>query len=236
MRVGCINPEPLPPRARDLTGEMHGRLTVTGFAGRDHRGKLCWQCRCACGGETAVRYDQLVSGHTRSCGCLSSEKTAARTRTHGMSRARGPEYVAWSNMMQRCTNPRYKWWKNYGGRGIAVCERWRLFENFYADMGERPGKGYSIERKDNDLGYFPGNCVWATPKEQLRNTRRNQFITFQGLTLCREDWAIRQGLSREAIRKRLQLGWSVERALTEPIQTDCYPTINLRAKQVRGAV
>lgn len=124
-------------------------------------------------------------------------------------------YTSWDGMIQRCFNPNNKRFKGYGGRGITVCERWRKFHDFYADMGERPS-GLSIDRINNDGDYEPGNCRWATPKQQQNNLRTNAFIEFRGERLRKHEWARRMGISIGALFFRLQHGWSIERALTTP--------------------
>lgn len=135
--------------------------------------------------------------------------------THGMTKT--PTYQSWQAMLKRCTNPNHIFYKYYGGIGIKVCERWRKFENFLADMGERPADR-SLDRINNDGNYEPGNCRWATRKEQGRNTRANKFITFRGETLCLEEWALRTGLGKYVLSHRLSTGkWSIEKALTTPL-------------------
>lgn len=124
-------------------------------------------------------------------------------------------------MLQRCTNPQNTSWKNYGGRGIRVCERWLEFENFLTDMGPRP-VGMSIERDDRQGHYEPNNCRWATAAEQARNTRRNKIITFQGETMCLKDWAARFGVRYNTLVLRLLRGWSVERMMTTPFLHEGY--------------
>ena len=117
-------------------------------------------------------------------------------------------------MNDRCSNPRNKDYKNYGGRGIEVCARWRSFANFLTDMGPRPGPGYSIDRYPNTNGnYESNNCQWATTKQQNRNTRRNHLITFNGKTQCLSAWAEETSLPWDRILWRLNNGWSIERAL-----------------------
>lgn len=212
-----------PPKFRkgDLAGRVFTRLTVITFAGRDRRGKLVWECRCECGKTVIVRRDHLTSGNHRSCGCLARELFVARITTHGATGGRSgkrtPEYIAWNAMIQRCTNPSNPGWVNYGGRGITVCERWWSYENFIADMGDRPGRGYELERKDNSKGYSFENCEWATRKTQARNTRRNVLLTLDGVTMCVADWSTQSGIPYKAIEKRLAMGWSVEDALTKPV-------------------
>jgi hypothetical protein len=127
-----------------------------------------------------------------------------------------PLYEVWKGMKQRCANPKHKGWSIYGGRGICVCERWQLFDNFLSDMlpGYRPG--LCIERKDNDGPYSPENCRWATRFEQMRNTRVNHIVSFNGESLHLVDWAKKVGLYPGTLHYRLAVGWSVARALTEP--------------------
>lgn len=124
-----------------------------------------------------------------------------------------PEYRTWANLKGRCTNPNLPGYKDYGGRGISVCERWQKFENFYADMGEKPS-GMTLERKDNNGNYEPDNCKWATQAEQSINKRNNRMVTFNGETMCLRDWAQRIGLDSSTLHARLSHGWPVEFALT----------------------
>lgn len=137
-------------------------------------------------------------------------------RTHGDAR-KSPEYLAWQNMRARCNRPSHPSYAAYGGRGIKVCERWDDYANFLADMGRRPGPGYSIERKDNNGPYSPENCRWATEPEQRRNTRKTRVLTFNGKTQCLTDWAAEIGISLDGLRARLQAGMSAEEALTRPV-------------------
>jgi hypothetical protein len=136
---------------------------------------------------------------------------------HGMERT--PEYKSWQHMLDRCHNSANKRFADYGGRGIIVCERWRhSFINFYKDMGPKPSRGHSIDRVDNDGPYSPNNCRWATNDGQARNTRRNRWLTYQGETLCAADWARRMKMPHPTLHARLKAGWSVERALTQPLR------------------
>ena len=124
-------------------------------------------------------------------------------------------YTIWRGMIDRCTNKKNKRYVNYGGRGIKVCERWRVFINFFEDMGE-PAAGLTIERIDNDKGYEPGNCRWATRAEQNRNMTTSHFISFNGETKCLADWGRKLGLKPFTINWRLRNGWSVDAAFTTP--------------------
>lgn len=151
-------------------GAVFNRLTVIG---RDwERARVHWICRCRCGSEVSVQSTDLRSGHTKSCGCHRADVSRMRETTHGQSKT--ATYDIWAGMIGRCTNPNDSVWEYYGGRGIKVCRRWRKFENFFADMGERP-TGRSLDRKNNDQGYSPGNCHWATKKQQANNRRPRRW-------------------------------------------------------------
>lgn len=136
-------------------------------------------------------------------------------------RARAVERKVWAGMLQRCGNPSAENYSLYGGRGIRVCKRWcESFDAFYEDMGPRPGAGYQIDRIDNDGNYEPGNCRWATAKENSRNRRNNRRLTFRGETLTVAEWAERLKLTATVIYSRLSLGWSARRALTAPVRPE----------------
>lgn len=154
--------------AVDIAGQRFGRLTALRFT-HSVNGVRMWLCRCDCGIEAPVDCHALRTGNTKSCGCLRRDVASAANRTHGLSGS--STFFRWQAMKNRCLNPRDKDWKHYGGRGITVCERWLSFEPFLADMGEAP-PGMTIDRRDNDKGYEPGNCRWATMTVQANNRRR----------------------------------------------------------------
>lgn len=126
-----------------------------------------------------------------------------------------PTFISWKNMIARCTSPKDKCYKIYGGRGIWICERWKTFRNFYEDMGQRPA-GKSLDRIDVNDGYYEKNCRWATTYEQANNARTNHKISFHGTTMNMRQWERELGLTDRAIKDRLALGWSIERAMTTP--------------------
>ena len=161
----------------NVTGLQFTRLRAVARAGSNVSRQSLWLCECSCGASHTVMRASLVSGASRSCGCLQKEVASASgklRKTHGHT-ARGnptPEYRAWQHMKDRCYNESCQDFKYHGGRGISVCEEWRnSFEQFYADMGPRPSPELTLEREDNDGNYEPNNCVWATRTAQSRNRR-----------------------------------------------------------------
>lgn len=205
------------PFVKKLAGRKFGRLTVLRYIGVDAKHHALWECRCDCGGMKTAATGNLQRGSVMSCGCLERENRGKHWRTHGMSRS--AEHWAWFSMKQRCLNSERRNWKDYGGRGIAVCDHWRdSFENFYADMGPRPTAQHSLDRKDVNGPYDKANCRWATKKEQSRNRRNNHRITFRGETLTITEWAERIGVDAQVVFKRLQSGWELEKALTTPLR------------------
>lgn len=211
---------------KDLTGKQFGRLTVVSlnsfveksFPSAKNKRIACWLCRCQCGDMIVVMAPNLRSGNTKSCGCLATDVTRQRFTTHGMTDS--AEYGIWCKMIGRCCNPNDRAYADYGGRGVRVCHRWReSFAAFYEDMGDRP-KGKTLDRIDNDGDYCPDNCRWATRKEQNRNSRKNVLLTFSGRTQCIGTWAEERGMKLRTLWARLNRGWSVDRALTEPIHSN----------------
>lgn len=185
----------------DLVGQNFGRLTAISVSKKAKRGRnrTLWLCKCICGNEKTVTTESLRSGHTQSCGCMKRELLAVRSTKHGMSGSR--EHNAWREMKTRCR-------RKYIGRHIEVCERWSTsFEAFLSDMGICP-PGLQLDREDNTKGYEPGNCRWATSKEQGRNTRRNIFVTALGKTQTVAAWAEELNKSPYTMYSRIRAGWS----------------------------
>jgi len=151
---------------RNLIGMTFGRWTVLDKAPRDKFGFAHWTCLCKCGNIKTVSENTLIRGKSTSCGCITSEINSQRG-THHQTKTR--IYRAWRHMRTRCENPKYNGYKNYGGRGITICDRWLCFDNFFQDMSPHPGEGYSLDRIDNDGNYEPSNCRWATRKQQSSN-------------------------------------------------------------------
>lgn len=203
----------------DLTGQRFGRLTVVKRGKNKSYRAVTWLCICDCGNETIVASIALRTGRTTSCGCYSREVNLKMKTKHGHAK-RGnisPEFYTWTGMISRCTNPNEPEFKNYGERGINVCDRWlNSFENFLEDMGERPSKKHSIDRVDNDGDYEPDNCRWATIKEQSNNTRRNIYITIDGVTKTLTQWCRFYGVNPVTANWRIKNGWPSEKAVKEP--------------------
>ena len=198
----------------NLIGQKFNRLTVSGFYGKNNLGKSLWNCSCECGNNKTVLGAHLRSGHTKSCGCLQLESVTK----HGDCKngVRSGEYRSWEGMLRRCENPKHTRYKDYGGRGISVCERWHQFEIFLEDMGPRP-HGMWLERIDNDMNYCKDNCKWATTEEQGNNTRSNVWLEFNSEVKNIAQWSAEIGIGRSTLRERIQRGWSTEKVLTSPV-------------------
>lgn len=203
-------------RKIDLTGTRIGKMTVIRQGAHRKSGKrliITWLVRCDCGVEKEMSGDALRGGRIKACGC-----ERGHNGTHHMTRS--AEYESWRGMIDRCTNPQNADYHNYGGRGISICSRWAdsIF-NFIEDVGPRPSLKHSIDRIDNDGNYEPDNCRWATQTEQSRNTRGCHFLTWKGCTATLAEWEERTGIAQTTIRKRIKLGWTTARALSEAVGT-----------------
>lgn len=199
----------------DLTGRKFGRLKVIEFLERK-KGHTFWKCECSCGNTTITTTNSLIANETRSCGCLMRE---GNNKKHMHSNTR--LYHIWRNMKQRCYYPQSPSYKNYGEKGIAICEKWlNDFESFFEwSMKNGYKEDLTIDRINNDKGYSPRNCRWVTRKQQNYNTSRNRYISFEGETLALGQWAEKQNINKNTLKNRLDnkwSPWSIEKALTVP--------------------
>jgi hypothetical protein len=194
-------------RKIDLTGKRFGKWVVEGQAFIKNNA-VFWNCKCDCGGAKTVNGKVLRNGKSKSCGCYREDIK----KTHGMYQT--PIHRVWSNMIQRCHNPKNTAYHNYGARGIKVCDRWRnSFEAFYQDVGDVPFEGAQLDRVNNDLDYSPSNFKWVTREENLNNTRINRTITHDGETLTLMQWHRKTGIPYSTLRQRLNSGWETSKIL-----------------------
>lgn len=193
-------------RPTPKVGDKFGRLEI--LPGEDRCGTLLkLRVRCSCGTEKYVSKYSLLYGITESCGCIHRESMSnvgKSNRTHGKTRT--PAHNTWSLMRQRCNNPNDKDYKNYGARGVTVCSEWLSFDAFYADMGDPPAKGMTLDRIDNSKGYFKENCKWSTPKEQASNRRTTVWLEYGGDRYTWATLADKFGISAQALMKRVKSG------------------------------
>jgi hypothetical protein len=195
------------PRTPMLDIEF-GLLTPKEYVGQGR-----WRCECKCGGEITANGKNIRKGRTGSCGCVRRKCAGALRRTHGLSHT--PEHRSYKAMMARCYCVTHKNYDRYGGRGITVCRRWRGpsgFEHFLVDMTTRP-PGLTLERKNNNKPYSPGNCEWATRKKQARNTIRNKFVRLGRVTKSLAEWCEQRNLNYHRVVLRLLRGWTKQEAL-----------------------
>lgn len=208
------------PRLIDRKGQRFGRWLLLAKDPRKTR-PVRWICRCDCGTERSVSVATLCKGESNSCGCLHNELTVKRQTSHGATK-RGrkwtPEFRSWWSAKQRATNPNLKSAKNYYDRGIRMADAWlNSFEQFLADMGPRPD-GMSLDRIDVNRGYEPGNCRWATVKQQRRNTRFSVFIEYQGRKMNAVEFAELIKCPRDYVSKWIKLGKTPEQMIARAIE------------------
>lgn len=216
-----IRPEAMQRIKRDVFGKRFGRLTALPEAVSVSGHQVKVKFHCDCGVDKFIREDHVKSGRVRSCGCLNSELASARKTVHGCAtrkHGKTPEFKVWIGIWQRCTDTRSPVYSRYGGRGITVCERWKTFTNFLADMDCRPTPVHTIERKNNNLGYSPDNCEWATRTVQANNRRSNHLLTLNGVTLSAAEWGRKIGVDSLTLLARSYRGWSDSKTLTTPIR------------------
>lgn len=217
-------------RFRDLIGQKFNKLTVIEYVGKTKNGVSKWKCLCDCGKIIIVSGGNLKNGNTKSCGCFKIQKSKENLKLgpksliiHNLSNSR--TYHIWENIIQRCTNPKNTNYKYYGGRNppIAVCDKWNpktggSFKNFLTDMGECP-EGLSLNRIDNDDGYYKENCRWVLSADNNKNKRNNIMVPFNEKFLCLKDYCKELNLNYKVILWRISTrGLSVEKALATPIR------------------
>lgn len=203
------------PKCERESGEQVGRWTLLAFGRKPGAWQTFAVAQCGCGSEPkAVRLGNITQGLTTNCGCV---RRAGLTK-HGVATRKGDTrsgiYRVWVAMVDRCTNPDHDAYSRYGGRGIAVCDRWQDVRNFVADMGGTYRRGLTIERQDNDLGYSKENCYWATRSEQTRNRRTTLILTIDGITKPLAQWADENGLDYSVVYTRIKNGCPAEIAVT----------------------
>lgn len=205
---------------RDLTGQTFGLLTVvsqTASKITTNGSRAQWVCSCACGKETVRDTIQLTHRKSPNCGCQHHAWVKHHGHSYDAAGKRSPTYRSWQNMVARCTNPTAPNFAHYAKRNITLCDRWRTFTHFLEDMGEAPPRG-TIERRDNDKGYEPGNCCWATRRQQANNRSTNIYFEYKGVSYTLANLARSTGQSKETLRARLVRpgGWSVTDAVETP--------------------
>lgn len=225
---------------KDLTGQRFGRLKAIEYS-HTESGRAFWKCRCDCGNIVIRRGKDILSGNTKSCGCLNTEQRKERMKEvgkkyweNGLVKARKAEnhgnyvhghsntrlYHIWISMKQRCLNSNNRAYKDYGGRGITIYEEWEnSFQVFYDwSMANGYSDNLSIDRIDNDKGYSPDNCRWVTIKKQQNNKRSNRIIEYKGESKTIQQWANEKGMNFTTLKNRIDHGWSIEKALETPVK------------------
>jgi len=218
-------------RSKDMTGFRVGYLMAKEYAGSDGK-KSLWRCLCDCGAEKTLPAVELTKmkkqGVVASCGCKRYQTVSQRRTTHGMSKH--PAFAVWRSMLARCQRPSHFAWKNYGGRGITVCERWQSFEAFWEDMGPSYRPGLSLERINNNGPYSPDNCRWATSEEQTRNQRRNRLIDTPRGRMTVAEAAREFGIGKTTLHYRIQRGITGPELLDRPDVRNRFTTSETAAR------
>jgi hypothetical protein len=191
-------------------GEMYGELTIIKEVSprKTHNGKIkrMFLCKCSCGNYKEATFSDLRVGDTKSCGCLRNRDKVIHGKTDQ------PTYKTWGAMKARCLNKNRDNYKYYGGKGIKICKEWLKFKNFYKDMGDRP-KGKTLDRIDNNKGYYKENCRWATRREQCNNRKTNHFLEMDSERLTIAQWSRKIDVKEGTLQSRVKKGWSVEKIL-----------------------
>lgn len=203
----------------NMIGKQYGRLTVLSFIGRNKQYDSLWECKCKCGTIKVIRGGVLKNGHTQSCGCLHKDNTSVAKTTHGLIKDNYKLYKVWIGMKQRCYNSKCSSYKNYGQRGIKLCENWvHSFENFHSwSLANGYSEGLTIERENVNGNYEASNCSWIVKERQSANRRNSIFITFNGLTKTSSEWSEITGIPTIVLTQRIRRGWSSNKTITTKI-------------------
>lgn len=200
----------------DLTGQRFGKQVALEKVGSSKDGRATWLCRCDCGQEITTTSANLIRGHTKSCGCFRKERVTEAHQTHGDGSHinRNRLYHIWADIKNRCNSPNCRAYKNYGGRGIHVCEEWQNYSAFKQWAFQN---GYNeeltIDRIDVNKDYSPSNCRWVSKHEQCQNKRNSRKISYNGETKTLSQWAIELRIPRTTFAHRLDDGWNIEEAM-----------------------
>jgi hypothetical protein len=220
LRINTIRSVEMTKRL-ELIGKTFGRWTVIADAGNKKQASF-WYCECDCGTVRTIQGDSLTGGNSKSCGCLNVDNVTTRSTKHGhlKGRVKSKTYNSWTQMKSRCLNPNNPQYKDYGGRGIKICDRWlNSFENFFEDMGKCP-EDLTLDRKDNNGNYTPENCRWATRSEQNNNARTNKPIKYKGVTKNLSQWARELNMLVCTLARRFnEYHWDTEKAFNTPLKT-----------------
>lgn len=196
----------------EFSGKKFSRLTVVSEHGR------LWLCKCDCGTVKMIKKKGVKSSNIRSCGCLHDEFIRNLNKSHGntVGRKRSPEYVSWLEMKSRCLNPSKGCYKNYGGRGIKICERWiNSFPNFLLDMGKKPTQKHTLDRMNVNGNYEPLNCRWATRAEQCENRRNIKLFEINGRMQTVTKWGMEAGINVSTLKARIRRGATIQEAISK---------------------
>lgn len=198
---------------KDIQGQRFNNLTVLNLSDKTNRG-FWWICKCDCGNEVRVLGSNIIRGHSKSCGCIRAKASSDSHYKHGMINTR--IYKIWVGIKTRCTDVNSRPYKNYGGRGITICDKWMMFEGFYEDMGSGYSDNLSIDRVDNNKGYSKENCKWSTRIEQANNVRNNHIVVVDGITDTLANMSRRYNINYKMAAQRIKLGWDIDKVFKTP--------------------